>query len=65
LNNVNPNGENIVTNNLNHTSFLFLKNIKIDFKNKHHMLLFPKDVIIVCKTKLLILFTSLKTLNKS
>jgi hypothetical protein len=37
----------------------FLKNVKIELKNKHHMLCFPRDVIIACKTKLLTLFTSL------
>jgi hypothetical protein len=59
LNNVNPNGENVVANNINHANFFFLENVKIDFRNKHHMLFFPMDVITACKTKLLILFTSL------
>jgi hypothetical protein len=58
LNNINSNGENVVANNLNYTKcFLFL-NVKIEFKNNHHMLFFPRNVIIGHKTKLLILFTS-------
>jgi hypothetical protein len=63
LNNVNPNGENIITKNLNHANFLFLKNINIDLKNKHHMLFFPKDVKTARKTKLLKLFTSLMNIE--
>jgi hypothetical protein len=59
LNNVNPNGENVVANNLNHANLFFLRNDKIDFKNNHHMLFFLRDVIIAPKTKLLILFTLL------
>jgi hypothetical protein len=26
-------------------TFYFLEHVKIDFKNNHHMLFFPKDVI--------------------
>jgi hypothetical protein len=56
--NVNSNDENVVAKNLNHAILFFiLKNVKIDLKNKHHMLFFPKDVITAHKTKLLILFT--------
>jgi hypothetical protein len=29
LNNVNPNGENVVANNLNHANYFFLKNVKL------------------------------------
>jgi hypothetical protein len=63
LNNVNPNGDNVVANNLNHANFFFLKNVEIDFKNKHHMLFIARDVIIARKTKLLILFTSLMNIK--
>ena len=38
LNNVNPNGENIVANNLNHANCQFLKIFKIEFKYNHHMI---------------------------
>jgi hypothetical protein len=51
--------QNVVEKNLNHSNFFFLKNVKIDFKNKHHMLFFPKNVITARKTKLLILYSSL------
>jgi hypothetical protein len=54
-----PMVQNVVANNLNHSNFFFLKNVKIDFKNKHHMLFFPKNVITARKTKLLILYSSL------
>jgi hypothetical protein len=43
LNNVNFNGDNVVANYLNHTNlFIFLKNVKIEFKKNHHMLFFSK-----------------------
>jgi hypothetical protein len=45
LNNVNPNGKNVVANNLSHINFFFfLKKVKIDFKNNHHLLFFPRDI---------------------
>jgi hypothetical protein len=50
---VNP----LEANNL--SNFLFLKIMKIEFKNKHHMFIFLRDVIIAYKTKLIIFFTSL------
>jgi hypothetical protein len=36
----------------------FIKIVKIEFKNKHHMCLFLYDVMFAQKTKYLILFTS-------
>jgi hypothetical protein len=60
LENANPNGDNVVASNLNTINFLkFFTIVNIELKNKFHMLLFLQDVLIVCKTKLLILFTSL------
>jgi hypothetical protein len=44
-------------------TFFFFSNVKIDFKNNHHMLFFSRDVITACKTKLLILFTSLMNIE--
>jgi hypothetical protein len=43
--------------------FIFLKNVKIDFRNNYHMLIFLRDVITASKTKLLILFTSLMNIE--
>ena len=48
LNNVNPNGENVVANNLKGANFCcFWKNVKIELKNNHHMLFFLWDIIII------------------
>jgi hypothetical protein len=64
LNNVNFNGENVVANNLSHSNFFFLKTIKIEFKNNHHMFFLLRDVIIVRKIKLLIFFISLMNIEQ-
>jgi hypothetical protein len=63
LNNIKSNSENVVANNLNYANFYILKNIKIKLKNNHHMLFFPKDVITVHITKLVILFTPLMNIE--
>jgi hypothetical protein len=59
LNYVNPNGENVVANNLNHANFFFGNDVKIDFKNKHHLFFILRDVISARKIELLILVISL------
>jgi hypothetical protein len=59
LKNVNPNDDNVVTSNMITSTSLFLRIVKIEFKNKDHMLFFLKDVTIVQKTKFLIFFNSL------
>jgi hypothetical protein len=38
--NVNPNGDNVVVSNLIKINILSLKIVKIEFKNKDHMLFF-------------------------
>jgi hypothetical protein len=43
LENVNPNGDNVVVNNLNNIKFSFWKIVKIEFKHKHHMLFISKE----------------------
>jgi hypothetical protein len=40
LENVNPNGNNVVASNLINTNLFFLQIVKIEFKTKHHMLFF-------------------------
>jgi multisubunit Na+/H+ antiporter MnhF subunit len=41
LKNVIPNGDNVVASNLTNTNFfLFMKIVKIEFKNRHYMLIF-------------------------
>jgi hypothetical protein len=40
LKNVNPNADNVVVSNLININFFFLKIMKIEFKNKDHMLFF-------------------------
>jgi hypothetical protein len=39
---VNPNGKNVVTSNVINIDFFFQKIVKIEFKNKDHMLFFSK-----------------------
>jgi hypothetical protein len=43
---------------INVNSSFFGNVVKIEFKNKDHMILFLKDAMIAQKTKFLILFTS-------
>jgi hypothetical protein len=59
LKNINPNGDDVVASNLNNMEFFFWKIVKIELKNKHHMLFFLQDVVIARKTKFFILSTSL------
>jgi hypothetical protein len=40
LKNINLNDNNVVSSNLINTKFYFLKIVKIEFKNKHHVLFF-------------------------
>jgi hypothetical protein len=40
LKNINPNGDNVEISNLINVYFFFLKILKIEFKNKDHMLFF-------------------------
>jgi hypothetical protein len=54
---VNPNGDNVVVSNIINVNFFFLI-VKIESKNKSHMLFFLKDAITAQKIKFLILFTS-------
>ena len=65
MKNINSNGKNIVANNLNHISFIFLKNMKIKLKNNHHVLFFLKDVIIATKQDFLYCSPYLQTLNEA
>jgi hypothetical protein len=58
LKNVNPNGGNVVVSNMINVNFFFFEIVKIELKNKDHMLFFLKDTMIVLKTKFLISFTS-------
>jgi hypothetical protein len=58
LKNVNPNGDNVVANNLINVHFFIFEIMKIGFKNKDHMLYCLKDAISAPKTKFLMLFTS-------
>jgi hypothetical protein len=60
LKNVDPSSDNVIGSNVNNINFIFilLKIVKIEFKKKHHMFFFLQDVVIACKTKFLILFTS-------
>jgi hypothetical protein len=58
LKNVNPNGGNVVVSNMINVNFFFFEIVKIELKNKDHMLFFLKDTMIVQKTKFLISFTS-------
>jgi hypothetical protein len=58
LENVNPVGEtNVEANNLIKVN-IFLKILKIEFKNKHHMVFFLKDTMIAPNFFFLILSTS-------
>jgi hypothetical protein len=57
LKNVNPNGDNVVASNLINVKKKNSEIVKIEFKKKYHMLFFLKDVMVVHKTKFLILFT--------
>jgi hypothetical protein len=44
LNNVNPNGNKVVANNLSNVKKnCFLKIMKIEFRNKHHILILGVD----------------------
>jgi hypothetical protein len=69
LKNVYPNGDNVVASNPNNANFFFfLETMKIEFKNKHHVLLayyHLEVVVIVQKTKSLILFTPLINMIES
>jgi hypothetical protein len=46
LKNVNPNDDNVVVSNLIKVNFFILKIVKIEFKNKDHMLFFLKNTMI-------------------
>jgi hypothetical protein len=46
LKNVNPNGDNVVAYNLINVYVFFWKIVKIELKNKHHVLFFLKNVMI-------------------
>jgi hypothetical protein len=52
-----PKGDNVVTSNLSEVNFFFLKIVEINFKNKHHMLLFFLKDVMIAQKRIFILFT--------
>ena len=60
LKNINSNGDDGVANNLidQHQLYFYFLIVKIELKNKHHVLFSLNYVIIAPKKKILILFTS-------
>jgi hypothetical protein len=58
LKNINPEADNVVPSNLISISFIFLKIVKMEFKNEDLRLFFLKDTMIARKTKFLISYTS-------
>jgi hypothetical protein len=46
LENVNPNDDNVVTNNLSNVNFYFWKTMEVEFKSEHYVLFFKQGVVI-------------------
>jgi hypothetical protein len=59
LKHVNPKCDNVVANNPNNVEFCFWKIVNTKFGNEPQMLYFLQNNLTTCKTKLLIIFTSL------
>jgi len=54
---INPNGEIVLRNTLNHDVDFFLNIVKIVFRNESYKIFFQEDAIIARKTRLSITFS--------